>query len=159
MRILSHLVAAIGMTALFCCSSAPAQEIKAGDLVVERPCSRATPTGSQVGAGYMIITNRGASADRLVAATIPAAGRVEIHEMAMQNDVMTMRPLPSGLPIEPGKQVTLAPGGYHIMFMELKAPFKQGDKIPVTLEFQKAGKVQAIFDVQAVGAQTPAHGH
>jgi copper(I)-binding protein len=159
MRKLSHLVAAIGMTTLFCCSSASAQEIKAGDLVLERPWSRATPAGSQVGAGYLIITNKGASADRLVAAATPAAGRVEIHEMAMQNDVMTMRPLPGGLPIEPGKQVALAPGGYHIMFMELKAPFKQGDKIPVTLEFQKAGKVQVTFDVQAVGAQSPAHGH
>ena len=61
----------------------------------------------------------------------------------MNNGVMTMRPLDKGLAIEPGKTVKLAPGGYHLMLMDLKGPLKQGDKVPVTLEFEKAGKVQA----------------
>jgi copper(I)-binding protein len=72
---------------------------------------------------------------------------------------MTMRPLDKGLAIEPGKTVKLAPGGYHLMLMDLKGPFKQGDKVPVTLEFEKAGKVTLSFDVQGVGAQAPAHDH
>lgn len=66
-----------------------------------------------------------------------------------------MRPLDKGLTIEPGKIVKLAPGGYHLMLMDLKAPLKQGDKLPITLEFEKAGKVQVSLDVQAVGAQGP----
>jgi copper(I)-binding protein len=75
--------------------------------------------------------------------------------MKMNNGVMTMRPLEKGLPIEPGKTVTLAPGGYHLMLLDLKSPLKQGDKVPVTLEFEKAGKVKLTFDVQGMGAQAP----
>jgi len=71
---------------------------------------------------------------------------------------MTMRPLDKGLTIEPGKTVKLAPGGYHLMFFDLKSPLKQGDKVPVTLEFEKAGKVTLSLDVQGVGAQAPAGG-
>jgi copper(I)-binding protein len=76
--------------------------------------------------------------------------------MTTTNGVMTMRPLDNGLTIEPGKTVKLAPGGYHLMLFDLKSPLKQGDKVPVTLEFEKAGKVKLSLDVQGVGAQGPA---
>jgi copper(I)-binding protein len=76
----------------------------------------------------------------------------------VNNGVMTMRPLDKGLAIEPGKTVKLAPGGYHLMMFDLKGPFKQGEKVPVTLEFEKAGKVTLSLDVQGVGAQAPAGG-
>ena len=79
--------------------------------------------------------------------------------MAMKDGVATMRPVSGGLLIEPGKSVALAPGGYHIMFTDLKKPLKQGDKFAATLEFEKAGKVDVTFDVQAVGAQSPMPGH
>jgi copper(I)-binding protein len=69
---------------------------------------------------------------------------------------MKMRPLEQGLTIEPGKTVKLAPGGYHLMLSDLKAPLKQGDKLPVALEFERAGKVQLSLDVEGVGAQGPA---
>ena len=138
---------------------AVAQEFKSGELSIDRPWMRATPAGAKVAAGYMTIMNKGAAPDRLIGASTSAAGRVEVHEMAMKDAVMTMRPVPGGLAIEPGKSVTLAPGGYHLMFMELKAQLKQGDKIPATLEFEKAGKVNVTFDVQSVGAQAPASGH
>lgn len=124
-------------------------------IVVEKPFSRATPGGSHVGVGYMSITNKGTAADRLVSASSPAAEKVQIHEMAMQNGVMKMRELPNGLPIEAGKTVALAPGGNHLMLVGLKAPLKQGDKIPMTLNFEKAGKVDVVLDVQGVGAQQP----
>jgi copper(I)-binding protein len=68
---------------------------------------------------------------------------------------MKMRPIEKGLTIDPGKTVKLAPGGYHLMMMDLKSPLKQGDKVPLTLEFEKAGKVQVTLDVQAVGAPGP----
>ena len=134
---------------------ARAQEARAGDLVITQPWSRATPTGAKVAGGYLTIENKGSAPDRLVGGAGDVAGRLEIHEMAMNNGVMTMRPLDKGLTIEPGKTVKLAPGGYHLMLMDLKNPLKQGEKVPLTLEFEKAGKVTLSLDVQGVGAQAP----
>jgi copper(I)-binding protein len=135
--------------------SVHAQEVKAGDLVITQAWSRATPSGAKIAGGYLTVENKGSAADRLVGASGENIGKVEVHEMAMKNGVMTMRPLDKGLTIEPGKTVKLAPGGYHLMLMDLKQPFKQGDKVPLTLEFEKAGKISLSLDVQAVGAQAP----
>jgi periplasmic copper chaperone A len=124
-------------------------------ISIERPFSRTTPGGAKVGAGYMTIVNKGTAADRLVSASSSAADKVEINEMSMQDNVMKMRELAGGLPIEAGKSVSLAPGGYHLMLMGLKAPLKQGDKVPVTLTFAKAGKVEVTLDVRGIAAQQP----
>ena len=78
--------------------------------------------------------------------------------MKMDEGVMTMRPLDKGLEIAPGKSVKLAPGGYHVMLMDLKGALKQGEQVPVTLQFEKAGTVQVTLDVEAVGAQAPGGG-
>jgi copper(I)-binding protein len=137
---------------------AQAQEVKAGDLVITQPWSRATPGGAKIAGGFLTIENKGATPDRLIGGAGDVAGKVEIHEMAMNNGVMTMRPLDKGLVIEPGKTVKLAPGGFHLMLMDLKTPFKQGDKVPLTLQFEKAGKVSLSLDVEGVGAQAP-HDH
>ena len=96
--------------------------------------------------------------DRLIGGSADIAGKLEVHEMAMKDGVMTMRPLGDGLTIDPGKTVKLAPGGLHLMMTDLKSPLKQGDKMPVTLEFEKAGKVAVTLDVQGVGAPGPAAG-
>src|SRR5947207_6357691 len=133
-----------------------ADEAQAGDLVITQAWSRATPGGAKTGGGYLIIENKGSTPDRLIGGSADVAAKVEMHEMSMKNGVMTMRPLDKGLTIEPGKTVKLAPGGYHLMMMDLKQPFKPGDKVPVTLEFEKAGKVNLSLDVQGVGAQAPA---
>src|SRR6476620_8210001 len=117
-----------------------AQEVKAGDLVISQAWSRATPGGAKVAGGYLTIENKGTAADKLVSVAADIAGKAEVHEMAMDNGVMKMRMLDKGLVIDPGKTVKLAPGGYHLMLQELKGPFKQGDKVPVTLQFEKAGK-------------------
>lgn len=148
------------VVALFALFAAPAnaQEVKAGDLVITQPWSRATPGGAKVAGGYLTIENKGSAPDRLVGGSADIAGKFEVHEMAMNNGVMTMRPLDKGLVIEPGKTVKLAPGGYHMMLMDLKGPLKQGDKVPLTLQFEKAGKVTVSLDVQGVGAQAPAGG-
>jgi hypothetical protein len=68
---------------------------------------------------------------------------------------MKMHQVEGGLTIEPGKTVKLAPGGYHLMLVDLKHPFKQGEKVPVTLEFEKAGKVAVSLDVEGIGARAP----
>jgi copper(I)-binding protein len=147
----------IGMALLACLAAAPARgdEVKAGDLVISQAWSRATPGGAKIGAGYLTIENKGSAMDRLVGVSADIAGKIEVHEMASHDGVMKMRPIEKGLTIDPGKTVKLAPGGYHLMMMDLKSPLKQGDKVPLTLEFEKAGKVQVTLDVQAVGAPGP----
>ena len=145
----------LGLAVLFA-APARAEEVKAGDLVIRQAWSRATPGGAKVGGGYLTIENRGAAPDRLLGGSAAVADRIQVHEMTMNDGVMTMRPLDKGLVIEPGKTVKLAPGGYHLMLFDLKSPLKQGDKLPVTLEFEKAGKVILSLDVQGVGAQGPA---
>ena len=137
-------------------ASSHAQEVKAGDLVIAQAWSRATPGGAKIAGGYLTIENKGTASDRLTAVSGDIAGKVEIHEMAMNNGVMTMRPLEKGLEIGAGKTVKLAPGGYHLMLMDLKNPLKQGEKVPLELQFEKAGKVAVSLDVQGVGAQGPA---
>jgi copper(I)-binding protein len=148
------------VAALFALLAAPAhaQEVKAGDLVITQAWSRATPGGAKIAGGYLTIENKGATPDRLIGGSGDFAGRVEIHEMAMNNGVMTMRALDKGLAIEPGQTVKLAPGGYHLMLMDLKNPLKQGEKVPLTLQFENVGKVTVSIDVQGVGAQAPAAG-
>lgn len=153
-QILRSLAYAALLSAVF---AAPvrAEDVKAGDLVITQAWSRATPGGAKTGGGYLTIENKGSTPDRLIGGSADVAGKVEVHQMAMNNGVMTMRPLDKGLAIEPGKTVKLAPGGYHLMMLDLKSPLKKGDKLPVTLEFEKAGKVTVSLDVQGVGAQGP----
>jgi periplasmic copper chaperone A len=148
-------IAVIGLLSCFFASPARAQEVKAGDLVISQAWSRATPGGAKIGGGYLTIENRGAAPDRLVGASADVADKVQIHEMAMKDGVMSMRPLDKGVTIEPGKTVKLAPGGYHLMLVNLKSPLKQGEKLPITLQFDKAGTVKLSLDVLGVGAQGP----
>jgi copper(I)-binding protein len=153
----AHLSMVLVLAAI-CGGPALAQQVKIGDLVLDHAWVRATPGGAKVGGGYLTIENKGATADKLIGGSSPAAGKIEIHEMAMNNGVMTMRPVKGGLSIPAGQSVTLAPGGYHIMMMELKTPLKKGGKVPVTLKFEKAGDVTVTFDIQGIGASGPASG-
>jgi uncharacterized protein YcnI/copper(I)-binding protein len=128
---------------------------RAGSLRIEQPWARATPTGARVAGGYLRITNEGKTADRLIGGSFPLAGRVEIHEMTMIGGIMRMRPLDPGLDIAPGASVELKPGGYHIMFMDLKDGLKAGQSVTGTLVFEKAGTVEVTFTIAPIGAQTP----
>ncbi len=129
--------------------------LKIGSLSIDAPWARATPTGAKVGGGYLKITNGGKDADRLVGGSLPQAGRFEVHEMAVTDGVMRMRELTKGLEIRPGETVELKPGGFHLMFMELKEPLKAGSPVKGTLVFEKAGKVEVEFQVAPVGATSP----
>jgi hypothetical protein len=133
---------------------------KVGALVIESPWSRATPGGAKVAAGYMRITNTGQEPDRLLGGTLAQAGRFEVHEMSMSGDVMRMRPLENGLAIGPGATVELKPGGYHIMFMDLKEPLGEGRTLKGTLVFEKAGLVEVDYPVRSIAARGEAeHQH
>jgi len=135
-----------------------ADEVKAGDLVITQAWSRATPGGAKVGGGYLTIENKGTTPDRLLGGSADVSAKVQVHQMSMNNGVMTMRPVDGGLVIEPGKTVKLTPGGLHLMLLDLKGPLKQGEKLPITLNFEKAGKVSVVFDVGSIGAMGPAGG-
>jgi periplasmic copper chaperone A len=134
--------------------------VKAGTLTIEQPWSRATPGGARIGGGYLHITNAGPQSDRLTGGSIPGASRVEVHQMAMDGDIMRMKPVEGGLEIKPGATVELKPGGQHLMFMDLTAPLKEGERLKGTLVFEKAGKVEVDYEVRPIGGQGPAeHKH
>ncbi len=136
-----------------------ADVVKVGALEVSGAASKAMLPGQPVGGGFVTIKNVGTSDDRLVAVASPLAGRAEIHEMAMVNDVMKMRKLDAGIVIPAGKTVELTPGGLHFMFFNVSKPFAEGDKVPVTLTFEKAGKVDVMMDVGSAKGEQENHHH
>jgi copper(I)-binding protein len=127
-------------------------------LNISGPFSRATLPNAPVGGGYLTIENRGKTADRLVSVSSDVAAETQIHEMAMEGDVMRMRQLPDGVEIPAGETVALEPGGVHIMFMGLKHPLVEGETIPVILHFEQSGPVEVELSVLAPGADSAGHG-
>jgi len=137
-------------------AAAFAHEYESGGVTVSHPWARATPGGATVGAAYVEISAKDGAPDTLVAASSPAAGRVEIHTHTMDGGVMKMRKLEK-LAIPGGSSILLQPSGNHIMLFELTGPLKEGDLLPVTLVFEKAGEVKIEATVEPVGAKGP-HG-
>ncbi len=151
--IIAALTFCIGAADLRAQTATPAA--KAPMLRIEAPWLRATPGGAKVAGGYLRVTNVGSEPERLGGARVPFATRVEVHEMSMQDGVMKMRPLAGGLDLPPGATVELKPGGYHLMFMDLKGGLKEGDSVPATLSFEKAGEVPVTFQVGGLGGGPP----
>jgi periplasmic copper chaperone A len=151
-ELMINRIAMIAMALAALLSFAPAH---ARDIVVSQAWSRATPGGSKVAAGYLTVENHSARSDRLVSASSAASAKLEIHQMTDIDGIMTMRPLDDGLAIPPDATVTLAPGGSHIMFIGDVAPFEEGQRVPVALNFEHAGTIETIFEVGSVGAKGP----
>ena len=149
----------LALAAFLALIAAPAlaDGIKVGDLTIEQPWARATPKGAVVGAGYLTIHNNGATPDRFTGGSADFAG-VELHEMSMTDGVMKMREVTAGLEIPAHGTVTLAPSGYHLMFVKLKTPLVKGETVKATLTFEHAGAAEVAFEVRAVGAQAPKAG-
>lgn len=152
------LAAAVAVSLAFSAPAAFAHngKIHLGDLDLSGLFARATLPNAPVGGGFLTITNNGAATDCLLSVTSPAAGTAQIHTMQMDGDIMRMRQVEDGLEIPAGQTVTLSPGGLHIMFMALKQPFVEGETIPVTLTFEKAGSVDVQLLVQDAAAATAA---
>ena len=147
-----HRRLALGLSLAAIAFSVNARDYKVGAIQIIDPWTRATPPSAPSGGGFLALTNTGATPDRLIAAKSPTAGKVEIHEMKMDGNVMRMREVEKGIEIPPGGTVELKPGGYHIMFMGLKAPFEKDTRVPVTLVFEKAGSVDVELSVMPMGA-------
>lgn len=157
-RLFSALAAVIAAVFLLA-YPAFAHDYRIGDLKIDHPWTRATPGGAKVAGGFMKITNTGKQPDRLIGGTAVPAGIFEVHEMKMEGNVMKMRALDKGLEIKPGQIVELKPGGFHVMFMDLKSPFKEGESIRGTLVFEKAGTIEVEYKVEARGASGGHGGH
>ena len=123
----------------------------------ERPWTRATPPGATVGAGFVTLRNTGA-ADRVVGATSPVAGRVEMHVTIREGEVMRMRQVRS-LEVPAGGSYELKPGGAHLMLVDLKRPLRKGERIPLTLKLERAGELKVQLPVEEMGARQPAPRH
>jgi len=125
-------------------------------VAVSDPWVRATVASQKASGAFMTLT---APRDtRLVAASSPVAGVVEIHEMAMRDNVMRMRAI-DALALPAGKAVKLEPGGYHVMLMQLKGPLNAGDTVALELVFEGTDKARETVQVQApVRALTSGHG-
>jgi copper(I)-binding protein len=128
-----------------------AQAVKVDTVSVSDAYTRATAPGQQVAGGFLKIQNKGNAPDQLISASSSAAGEVQLHEMAMEGNVMKMRQV-KDIAIPANGAVELKPGGYHLMFLNLKGPFVAGETVPVKLKFAKAGDVEVKFPVNAAGA-------
>ena len=155
-----RVAVAWGLVAL--AGMANAHDFKVGDLRIDHPYATPLRPGVQTGAVYFRgIRNTGALADRLLSASTPVAGRVDIHRMRMQGDVMQMRALPAldipGHTTVPMRHNT--PDDYHLMLFDLKAPLKDGDRFPVTLTFERAGTREVKVWVQTPRGRIDPHTH
>jgi copper(I)-binding protein len=143
----------------FATAAASAHDYTIGSLKIDHPWSRATPKGATVAGAYMKITNNGATPDRLTGGTTEAAQTFEIHEMSMDGGVMKMRELPNGIEIPPGATIELKPGAFHVMMTGIAKPFVRGERVKASLSFEKAGKVDVEFAVDAAGANPTERKH
>jgi copper(I)-binding protein len=124
--------------------SALGHDYRAGDVRIVHPFATPSVAGMTSGAAYVVtLENTGAAPDRLLRASTPQAARVELHNMSIDaGGVMRMREL-DHISVEPGSPIKMRPGnGFHFMLMDLKQPLKEGDKFPMTLEFERGGKVE-----------------
>jgi len=150
----------IGAVALLAAQMAGAQLARAADydvgsIHISQPWSRATPKGAASGAGYMTVTNKGTAPDRVSCVSSDASAQCQIHTMTMEDGVMKMRPVEGGLEILPGQTITLKPGGFHIMLLDLKHPLEQGQSVKATLKFDHAGTVDVEYPIAGIGAPAP----
>jgi copper(I)-binding protein len=144
---IAHRVIVTLIALVLSATSVFAHGFKVGDLEIDHPWSKAMNPGAKTGGGFLKITNHGTEADRLIKVSSDAAGLIQIHEMKVDNGMMTMAEVPGGLEIAPGATVELTPGALHIMFMGVKTPFKEGEKVKAVLTFEKAGDVEVEFSV------------
>jgi copper(I)-binding protein len=136
-----------------------AHELTVGDLQFIHPHIPRPAATAQVAGGYLAISNAGAQSDRLLGVSSTIAKSVSLHQSRVDaNGVASMSPVEM-LEIPAGDTVLLEPGGYHIMFMGLTGRFSEGDMLPVTLTFEKAGAIEMEFMVDPADGTAMEHDH
>ena len=125
---------------------------------IENAWARATPPGATLAVGYMTIRNGLGAFDRLIAVSSPAAAKVEMHVTVQDGEVSRMREV-KAYEVPARGTLELAPGGSHLMLVDIKAPFKAGDKVPLVLRFEKAGEVKTQLAVRPLGTSSHEHMH
>jgi len=135
-------------------SALSAHEYKIGSLEIGHPYARAMPASVKVSSGYLTIRNEGGEDDRLIEVRTEQAGRIEIHEMIVEDNIMRMRPLPDGLEIAAGETIALEPGGYHLMIFDPKEPLIAGTSLRAELHFAKAGIIEVTFNIEDMADQS-----
>lgn len=138
---------ALTLSVMLATAPAFAHKDDLGSLTINHPWARPTPPGLKVTAVYFEIRNNANAPDRLVGWSSSSAMRAELHETRIEGGMSKMRPV-AALVLPANGRVKAEPGGLHLMLLELKQPLKVGDRVPVTLEFERAGsvKVEAVVE-------------
>ncbi len=153
--LLPFLLLGLALLAPFAVSSvALAEDPRIGSLVIAKPWARASIGTSRPAAAYLTIRNEGEESVTLLAVRTPLSGKAEVHAMTNDNGVMRMGPA-GPVEIPAGAEVSLAPGGLHIMMMKLQAPLIKGESIEITLEFQRTGEITVTAPIYGPGAARP----
>jgi len=137
----------LGLTLLLPALLAQAHEYEVGQLHIDHPWSREMPPVAPTAAAYFVVHNKGSEADRLLGVSTPVAGKAELHEHLHADGVMKMQQV-QDVVIPAGGEVKFEPMGYHVMLFDLKQQAKDGERFPLTLDFEKAGKVDVEVAVQ-----------
>jgi copper(I)-binding protein len=125
---------------------------------IEKPWIRATAPGAKSAAGYMTVRNKSAQPDRLVGGASPAAAKVETHIHIRDGEILRMREV-KGYDIPARGALELKPGGAHLMLVDIKHPLKEGETVPVTLKFERAGELAVEFHVGRLTAPSSHQKH
>lgn len=154
-----RLIALLLPLAMF---STPAfsHDFKVGNLTIDHPTATPTRGSVRVNAGYMTIINAGATPDRLVAASSPQAGRIELHNhIRAANGMMQMREVQGGVVVPARGRVAFTQGGLHLMIYDPQAPLREGGTLPITLTFERAGRVEVVAMIETPSPSGKAHAH
>ncbi len=137
-------------------TSALAHEYQLKELHIDHPFARATVAQQTAGGAFLTIANEGKLDDRLISASSSIANSVELHSMEMAGDIMKMRAV-DGIVLKAGSKLAMQPGGgYHVMLIGLTQQLKPGEHFPMTLQFEKAGKIEVMVHVEA---EVTSHSH
>ena len=123
-------------------------------IAVERPWARASIGTARPAAAYFTLVNTGSQPARLVAVTTPVAGRADVHRTVQEGEVMRMEPA-GEVEVPAGGRVELAPGGLHLMLIDLQVPLKKGDNFPLTLRFAEGEPIDVSVPIFGPGARGP----
>jgi copper(I)-binding protein len=130
-----------------------------GGITVAGPWARASAGRARNGAAYFTVLNKGAKTDRLIGVQTPIAKKAQLHEHRASNGVMRMRRVVGGLTVAPGGRLSFAPRGRHVMLMGLGKPLKAGDGFPLTLVFERAGRITVNVAIHPIGGSAPVPKH